>query len=390
MNAHIGIEAGSDSYDLAVVGAGIVGLGHALAAARAGLKVVVIERDLRANGASIRNFGFVTVTGQQRGAFWSLARHTRDLWAEVAPKAGIGVEHAGLILTFRRSEAQAVAEAFMATEMGEDCDLIGAADLKRRHPDIAADTALGALLSPLELRVESATALPKLTGWLAREMGVDFRFGTSVLDVAPPHVATSRGPIRAERVVVCPGDDFNGLFPDRIAAYRPERCRLTMVRLASPGFKWPAGVMSDLGLVRYRGYADLPEAQALKARLQAEQGEHLAHGVHLIAVQSADGSLVVGDSHHYGDLPEPFAEARTEELILDEYAQALGRPAPPVIARWTGVYAVSDQRPYFVDAPSPGVRVVVVTSGTGASISLGLGEAVIADLFGAKAIREAV
>lgn len=49
--------------DLAVVGAGIVGLAHALAATRAGLSVVVIDREARANGASIRNFGFVAVTG---------------------------------------------------------------------------------------------------------------------------------------------------------------------------------------------------------------------------------------------------------------------------------------------------------------------------------------
>ena len=52
--------------------------------------------------------------------------------------------------------------------------------------------------------------------------------------------------------------------------------------------------MSDLGLVRYLGYAELPEAAALKRRLEAEQREHLAHGVHLIAVQGEDGSLVVG------------------------------------------------------------------------------------------------
>jgi len=51
------------SYDLAVVGAGIVGLGCALAAARAGKRVAVIDRDAQANGASVRNFGFVTVTG---------------------------------------------------------------------------------------------------------------------------------------------------------------------------------------------------------------------------------------------------------------------------------------------------------------------------------------
>ena len=82
-------------FDVAVVGAGIVGLAHALAAARAGKRVVVIDRDPRANGASIRNFGFVTVTGQERGDSWALARRTRDIWAEVAPEAGIAVEQRG-------------------------------------------------------------------------------------------------------------------------------------------------------------------------------------------------------------------------------------------------------------------------------------------------------
>ena len=54
-------------YDLAVVGGGIIGLAHAYLAARKGLKVVVIERDGAATGASVRNFGFITITGQQRG-----------------------------------------------------------------------------------------------------------------------------------------------------------------------------------------------------------------------------------------------------------------------------------------------------------------------------------
>ena len=63
-------------YDLAVVGAGIVGLAHALAAARRGQRVVVIDRDAAANGASIRNFGFVTVTGPAAGDVWQLARRS--------------------------------------------------------------------------------------------------------------------------------------------------------------------------------------------------------------------------------------------------------------------------------------------------------------------------
>ena len=81
------------SYDLAVIGAGVLGLAHALAAARRGKRVVVIDRDAQANGASIRNFGFVTVNGQQAGDCWALARRTREVWAEVAEAARIPILH---------------------------------------------------------------------------------------------------------------------------------------------------------------------------------------------------------------------------------------------------------------------------------------------------------
>ncbi len=49
-------------HNLAVVGAGILGLAHALAAVRLGKRVVVIDRDARANGASVRNFGLGAVS----------------------------------------------------------------------------------------------------------------------------------------------------------------------------------------------------------------------------------------------------------------------------------------------------------------------------------------
>ena len=64
------------SAELVVVGSGIVGLAHAWAAARLGKRVLVVERDTQANGASIRNFGFVTVTGQQAGTVWARARRS--------------------------------------------------------------------------------------------------------------------------------------------------------------------------------------------------------------------------------------------------------------------------------------------------------------------------
>jgi glycine/D-amino acid oxidase-like deaminating enzyme len=71
-------------FDLAVVGAGILGLSCALAAVRRNLKVVVIERSTHARGASVRNFGLITVTGQDPGTVWPLARRTRDVVSRLA------------------------------------------------------------------------------------------------------------------------------------------------------------------------------------------------------------------------------------------------------------------------------------------------------------------
>jgi D-hydroxyproline dehydrogenase subunit beta len=372
----------AETFDLAVIGGGVIGLAHAFVAARGGKRVVLIERDVRANGASIRNFGFVTVTGQERGESWGLARRTRDVWAELARQAGIRVEHRGLYLTARSPEALAVIEAFLATEMGDGCELVSPARFREACNGLGGADLVGALHSPHELRVESREVIPQLAASLAERLGVTFYNGTAAHSAVPPRIETSRGIVEAGAVVVCPGDDFATLYPDRIAAYGLDRCRLSMLRLANPGWRLPAGVMSDLSLIRYKGYADLPEAKALEARLRTEQPRHLENGVHLIAVQSADGSLVVGDSHHYGALPAPFAPASTEDDILDEWRRATGREPTPVIERWTGTYAVAGDRTWLADAPAPDVRLVIVTSGTGASTCFGIAERVLGDLFG--------
>ena len=375
----------SQTFDLAVIGGGIVGLAHAYVAASGGKRVAVIERDARANGASIRNFGFITVTGQERGDSWRLARRTRDVWVDVAAAARIPIEQRGLYLTARSGGAVAVIEAFLATEMGDGCRLLAADEFRALAGGLGGSDLKGALHSPHELRVESRTAIPALTAWLKDSLGVSFFNETVVFEAAPPCLRTSRGVIEAGAAVVCPGDDFVTLYPERIAAQALRRCRLSMLKLADPGFRLPGALMSDLSLVRYRGYAALPEARALEVRLRAAHPCAFEHGVHLIAAQGRDGGLIVGDSHHYDHLPAPFAPADAECEILDELARATGREAPPVLERWTGVYAVADDRTYLIDTPEPGVRLVMVTSGTGASTAFGIAERVIGDLFDLRA-----
>ncbi|MFN6995572.1 MAG: TIGR03364 family FAD-dependent oxidoreductase [Aquincola tertiaricarbonis] len=364
-------------FDVVVVGAGIVGLAHAYAAARRGWQVCVVERDAACVGASIRNFGFITVTGQAAGDTWRRARRARDLWAEVAPQAGIAVLHQGLWLVARRPAAAEVLQQFMQGDMADGCSLMSPAEAARRADALALADAAAVLHSPHELRVESRTAIGLLTRWLAEAHGVVFRFDEAVLQVDAPRLHTGRGMLQAERIVLCTHTDLASLQPERLTPHGLRLCQLQMLRVQpQAGFKLPGAVMGDLSLVRYGGFAAQPAAQALRQQLQREEPDALAHGIHLIAVQSADGSLVVGDSHHYGAAPEPFASADVEALILHHLRRLLRLTEAGVTERWLGQYVSSPHTDCLIDAPCDAVRRVVVTSGTGASTAFGIAEEV--------------
>jgi len=366
-------------FDLIVVGAGIVGLAHAYTAARRGLKVCVVERDAACVGASIRNFGFITVTGQGAGDTWRRARRAREVWGAIAPQAGIEAVHHGLYLTAFRPQALKVLEEFMATEMGAGCQLLDVAAAAERAPVLQLDGARGVLYSPHEMRVESRTAIGQLTRWLAESLGVTFRFSEAVLEVATPRVRTSRAVLHAERVAVCTNTDLNGLFAERLTPHNLSLCLLHMLRVQpEPGFRLPGSVMADLSLVRYHGYSRLPAAAPLLEQMRREEGESLDNGIHLIVVQSADGSLVVGDSHHYGAAPGPFADERVDDLILRHLHETLKLGEARVTERWVGIYPSSPVTDCLIDRPDDATRLVLVTSGTGASTAFGIAEEVFA------------
>jgi len=108
----------------------------------------VIDRDAQANGASIRNFGFITVTGQQRGDCWRRAKRSVKVWLEVAEAAKIPILQRGLMMIARRPEARAVIEAFLETDMGAECRLVEPSALNDYGAGLRAGRFSGALYSP--------------------------------------------------------------------------------------------------------------------------------------------------------------------------------------------------------------------------------------------------
>jgi D-hydroxyproline dehydrogenase subunit beta len=374
-----------ERYDLAIVGAGIVGLAHALAASRRGLHVVVLDRQARAVGASIRNFGFITVTGQS-AATWQRARRTREIWDEIAPLAGIPIVHRNECLIAHSAQALDVLREFLATEMGVGCELLSPDRLAQRVPMARLESVTAALWSPHDLRIEPRTAIPALAAFLESRLGVTIRRGVHVRAVETPEVITSQGVVYAHRVVVAPGPDLATLFPEVHARTGTRLCKLHMLRLAPQPANWrlPAAIMSDLGLIRYQGFSAMPSAGALQAFLATTEPKLLAHGIHLIVVQSADGSLIVGDSHEYGPSHDPFFSSEVEALMLQLAHAVLEIPQSRVLERWIGIYPQSESCEWFVDAPNARTRIVEVTTGNGMSTSFGLAEEVIEELVAAS------
>jgi FAD dependent oxidoreductase TIGR03364 len=371
------------TYDLAVVGAGIVGLAHALAALRRGMRVAVVERDARASQASIRNFGFVTVSGQAEGVVRSRTLRSRATWIEVAREAGIPLLQRGAVVAALREEALAVLREFADGPMGEGCELWDAARATREAPMLSADVR-GALWSPHELRVEAREALPRLAAWLASQ-GVDFFWGSAAFAFDDAGLRCAGGLVPAKWTVFAPGAEAASLFPDVARSAGMKRCKLQMMRIAPQRWRMPAVAMADLSLVRYAGFAAQPSAASLRARLERESPEAIAHGVHLIVAQSADGSLVVGDSHAYDDADDPFASAQVERLLMAQLRALVRLDVDEVRERWIGYYPVCDATPLVVEPVGPRARLVVVTSGTGMSSAFAIAEETLDSLLGVAA-----
>jgi FAD dependent oxidoreductase TIGR03364 len=364
-------------FDLVVAGAGIVGLAHAFAAARRGLRVAVLERDARASRASVRNFGFVTLSGQDEGLTRERVLRSRNTWEEVALAAGIPILQRGALVVARREEAMEVLAQFAASPAGAGCALLDATSARARLPQLARRIA-GALWSPHELRVEAREALPAIARWLEAKHGVAFHWQAEMHGIE----RGAGGALEADAVVIAPGANVAGFAPELARRIRLRSCKLQMLRLAGPGFALPGVLMSDLSLIRYGGFASQPAGTELRARLEGECAAELANGVHLIVAQSADGTLVVGDSHHYDETEEPFASAAVDHLVLAELGRLLDIATPRVLERWNGYYPVADVAPVVNEELAPRVRLVTVTSGTGMSTAFAIGEETIAQLFG--------
>jgi glycine oxidase len=204
----------SKSYDVVVVGAGIVGLACAWRAAGRGLSVLVVDRDAPGAGASGVAAGLLApVTEADFGeeALLELNLESARMWpafaAELAERSGIDVGHresGALVVAADRDDAEELRRlhAFQRS-LGLDAGWLSGRDCRRLEPGLSPRVA-GAILAPQDGQVDPEAAIRALA--VASEAaGAEVVAGLEARAVEPGRVRTSQGSIAAERVLVAAG-----------------------------------------------------------------------------------------------------------------------------------------------------------------------------------------
>jgi FAD dependent oxidoreductase TIGR03364 len=341
------------TWDLIVIGAGILGTSHAYFAAKRGWRVLLLERGDWPGEASVRNFGTL-MAGSLAGEWRRRGLESIAVYRELAPLAGFDFFPSGSLYQVTTAVEAAILQEFAALAPSEGCrcELMEPAGAVALNPLLNGDGVRLALFFPDDARVEPRNLFRRWIPWLTRELSVEYRPATVAVQVwahdGEACVRTANGAeLHARHVVVCNGSDLRVLFPERLAEAGFQRCKLQMMRIApQAGPRLHTTVASGLTLRRYPAFTICPSW----ARLNEEPAAAgvLEAGIHILMVQDPDGSFVLGDSHSYsaGDLSEVL-DTRIEALILAEAQKLMRLSNWQITERWHGVYSIPEDAEIF-------------------------------------------
>jgi len=376
-----------------VVGAGIVGIAVARALAIRNYDVTVIERNDKAVGASIRNFGMVWPIGQPDGELYERAMLSRSIWEGICMETGLWYDPVGSLHIAYSKEEWDVLEELTDVSAHRQYKLLTPTETVQRSDAVVRKGLKGSLFSPHELIVDPRMALPVIAKWLNEKYRVQFLWGKAVTDISYPSVYAAKEEFEADEIYVCSGADFETLYPEVFASLPVTKCKLQMLRMAGQPGNWRIGpaLCGGLSLLHYNSFKSASSVKTLKQKLEQEYPDHLKWGIHVMAAQNQQGELTVGDSHEYGQTPDPFDKKLINTLILGYLEKFARFRNEQVIETWNGIYPkLLDGRTELVNQPETGVLVVNCLGGAGMTLSFGLCEQLIENRERFKILRKAV
>lgn len=371
------------SADIAIVGAGIVGLAHAYMALKEGYRVVMFERDEFAAGASIRNFGLLWPIGQEPSESLDRALRSRRHWDEVSAGAGIWLKANGSLHVAYHEDEFAVLNEFNSLygNSGYTCNLMSPSEIKKIAPAVKQQDLLGGLFSATEATVYSREAIRRLPLWLQEKFGLILKFGHVVTEVSLPLIKTARETWHVEKVFICSGADFETLYPEIFDQYPVSKCKLQMMKaVTGSSILLGPSICAGLTLRHYPAFAKCPSLEKLDKRYDNTSVTYKKYGVHVLVAQNNYGEFIIGDSHHYERTHVPFDSEEVNEIILGYLATFVNLRDLKVVERWNGIYPKLQGGNNLIAEPERGVTIVTGLGGAGMTLSFGLAEEIIGKL----------
>jgi glycine/D-amino acid oxidase-like deaminating enzyme len=305
------------SFDILIVGAGIVGSAVALACALIGWRVGVIEGGTPAGGATAAGMGHVVVMDDSPAQL-ALTAFSRSLWQRdsgMLPKS-VEYENRGTIWVAADDEEMAEVHARQKAyeEAGIEAQVLTAAELADKEPNLRRGLT-GGLLVP----GDSVVYPPAAAGFYlaeARRLGAEV-FLARAMSASQGQVLLSDGvSLVAERIVLAVGTECD-LLPSLPIQKRKGHLVITD--------RYPGFLHHQLVELGYLKSAHKVTSDSVAFNIQPRQ----------------TGQLLLGSSRQYGN-EEPKAEAEMLRRMIDRATEYMpGLEKLSVLRVWTGFRAAT-------------------------------------------------
>lgn len=379
-------------YDLIVIGGGVLGTFHAYHALQKGLRVALIEKDKMPIGATIQNFGQVVPSGMD-SKWQSYGRESLKIYKEIQSQFDISIRQNGSVyLASNEEEVQLIEELYQINQGNNyQSHLLNKQQCLDKYPGLRSDYVQAGLFFPEEVTVEPRTMIYRLQEFMIHKMGLKLITNTSIINCESTAngvtlSCTSNKDYSARKVIICNGSEFKNLYPELFNKSDLEVSKLQMMQTKpQQNYKLDGSILTGLSIRRYEAFYECPSFKAIKAKENQDSLEK-KWGVHILFKQAADGSVILGDSHHYADAKNKDdlgfdLDMDIDNFMIQEAKKIIDLPNYEINNRWYGMYSQCKTKDIFEETIDENIHIITGIGGKGMTGSAGFSKENINKIF---------
>jgi glycine/D-amino acid oxidase-like deaminating enzyme len=348
------------TFDVMILGAGIVGCACARECAQAGLRVAIVEPNVVAGGATAAGMGHLVVMDDSPAQL-ALTSYSRLVWKELAPQLPPSTEYEATGTVWVAADAEEMAEVHAKKRIyataGVDSIVLDAHGLALAEPNLRPGLA-GGLLVPDDAVIYPPTAAAFFLDE-ARRAGAILLQGHAAVSAANASVVLANGELYSVAKIVLATGTSTALIPSFKIQKRKGHLLITD--------RYPGFIRHQLVELGYLKSAHQFTEDSVAFNIQPRQ----------------TGQLLIGSSRQFGS-EDSAIEDNILRRMLDracEYMPALSRVSG--IRAWTGFRAsTSDKLPLIGPTADPSVFIAAGFEGLGITNAPGAARLLLDHLLG--------